>query len=382
MSIILAALAATWSQSPQCNGQDIPNVNPATLEYLRRIDTPSSALTTGRTTGYARIVAEYQPCQVTDSYRRRYEPERRDIVRRFFMGKQVSKILTAKVSVRPLGVSGLTTLMSIARDSGKEGEKWATAVGNSLTILPYFRIEPNMTLNLEASYLSNRTYASSVASDTLNLLDRATKLITPATPLITTSNKARFNDASTFVDTTINGLLRVEIKEDLRANAWLGPDKETVLAELVLVATGTNDPYARNSFEVPRPVGKWIIKAQVLEGSLFSGTGTAPSAASILNFQVTDGKRVREMLAGDTIITTARAAVDKASADAKKAPAAALCRALASRADAEGFSTTDVNWIVAAYIAEMAPIPDKAVSAGCAFASVAKIYAEEAGAKM
>jgi hypothetical protein len=381
MSIILAALAATTLPPPLCN-QLATNRNPATLEYLRRVDAPSDKKLEVINSGYARIIADYTSCVFQDhQYDRKYDAERRDIFRRFFMHKEVNKVLTTKVSIRPLGVSGSATLISMGRDSGKQGETWSTDVGNSLTILPYFRVEPNTTLQLTASYNSERTYSSSVASDTIDIIDRATKLITPTTPLITASNKSRFNDASTFVDNAINGLLKVDIKENLRTDSPIGKDG-IVLAQLVLYATGANDPYERNRSEYARPIGMWTIKAVPFEGSsLFNGVASAatPSIASVLNFQVTDGKRVREMLAGDTIVAGARDTVLKPGTGSKKEAVAGLCRAVASRADAEGFSSSDVNWIVAAYIADMTPAANPAtdVQSGCPSKSLKDIYTQE-----
>jgi hypothetical protein len=392
MSIILALIAAASTaaptdpaaKEPTCGSEKLYSVNPATLEYLRRTDQSSAAKPTKPPSGYARIVAQYQTCSQT-GFDRNYDAEKRDIIRRFFMHKEVNKVLTAKVAVRPLSVSGTVTLVSIGRDSGKQGETWSTDIGNTLTILPYFRLEPNTIMQLTASYDTERTYASSIASDTIDIINRATKLITPATPLITASNKTRFNEASTFIDTTINGLLKVDIKENLRADTLMGDD-DVVLAKLVLYATGANDPFQRRPSEYAHPVGMWIIKVERFSGSLFTGTrsttGTtgndaldAPAVASVLNFEVTEGKRIREMLAGDTITTIARDAFEKAVAagdTAKKAEAAGvLCRAVASRADAEGFSSDDVKWIVAAYVADMLPTATEGPD-GCPFKAAVK----------
>jgi hypothetical protein len=380
MSIIATVLAAAVIPAPPtCNKIDV-NLNPATLAFLRRVDNPAAQKIAAPKAGYARIVARYASCNVDSSYLRQYDTEKRDIIRRFFMHKEVSKILTAKVAVRPLGVTGSAPLMSMGRDSGKQGETWSTDVGNSLTILPYFRIEPNTILQLTASYDSQRTYTSSIAGDVIDIIDRATKLITPTTPLITASNKNRFNDAATFIDTTISGLLKVDIQENLRADSPIG-DGDTVLAQLVLYATGANDPYQRKPKEYERPVGMWTIAAETFSGSLFTGdqnNNAIPSVAAVLNFQVTDGKKIREMLAGDTLTTTARDAFGKTTDAGKKSEAAgALCRAVASKADAEGFSSDDVKWIVAAYIADMAPNAN-AAPAGCPFVgAIKRIYGNE-----
>ena len=299
------------------------------------------------------------------------------------MHKLVSKSLNVKIAVRPLGVSATKTLIQIGRDSGKQGETWATDVGNSLNIMPYFRVEPNTMVQLNASYLSNRTYASSIASDTLDILNRATALITPTTPLITASNKVRFNDASTFLDSTINGLLKVEMRETLRMDAQLRGKNQT-LASLVLYTTGANDPYNRNDREAPRPVGRWDIETEHFAGSLFSGIddkSATPSVASVMNFQVIDGKRVRDLLGGDATIVNARDAVLKAKDGATKESSGALCRLVASRADAEGFSAFDVSWVVAAYIYDMAPSAGEssALRTGCGQAANLKaVFDQEA----
>lgn len=370
-----------WSNCKVEYGQ-----NPATLAYLQSLPGKIADDSVKPTTsGYVRLVATYSPCELSlpDFASRDYEKEKRDIIRRFFMHKMVNKTLTVNVSVRPVRVRASKILVSIGRDSGKEGETWATDVGNTLHILPYFRIEPNTTIELIAGYVSNRTYASSIASDTFDVINRATALITPATPLITASNKTRFNDLSTFVDTTINGLLRVEIKETLRSDSQL-VGRDQILATLVLYTTGANDPYHRNTREIKRPVGRWDIEAKYFSGSLFSGVddkSVTPSVASVLNFQVTDGKRVRDMLGGDSTVATARDDFLKTKDKANLENAAILCRLIASRADAEGFSAKDVSWIVAAYVQDMAPAAgsESPIRKGCGqAASVQAMYQLEA----
>lgn len=290
------------------------------------------------------------------------------------MHKQASKILTVNLEVNPIGVHSSRPLMTISRDSGRAGENWDTDVWNDAVLLPFFRIEPNTSVKLDFVFNSSREYQSSVATSSLDILKRATALIIPNSALITPQNIDRFNEASTFVDTTINGLLKVSIDEKLHVET-LSLDPAQPIASLVLFEPGANDPYTSVKWR-EQPVGQWTIVAERYEGSIFaasSGTADGPSVpavASVLNFQVADNKTVRETLAGDSSVTDARDAVLVATKETAGDLSRKLCRAVASKADTLGFSPKDVNWVVVAYLQDMALPTDIGgrARAGCGFA--------------
>ena len=189
-------------------------------------------------------------------------------------------------------------------------------------------------------------------------------------------NIARFNDASNFVDTTINGLLKISIDEKLHTET-LVLDRETPIVTFVLLVPGTNDPftYAAKPNSAPRVVGKWTVVAERFDGSLFADETLGdddtfvPAVASVLNFRVADDKSVRETLAGEDSVTAGRDELIKSNEKTAGDLARKLCRSVAAKADSLGFSPRDVNWVVSSYIIDMA-LPT-AISptalAGCGF---------------
>lgn len=320
---------------------------------------------------YARIVARYTPC--VTQYPREYARERRNVFRRFLMHKTVSKLLSVDVDVKPIAVKASRPLISITRDSGKQGETWTTDVDNLAVILPYFRIERNTTVKVNLSFHSAREYQSSVASDSLEVMKRAATLIKPTSNLVTLLNKGRFNEAATFVDETINGLLKVAMEEDIHVEPTLTGRNQT-LASFILYAPGANDPYPRHDWQGQQALGKWTIEAEAFAGSLFggfdqSGPSAIPAASAVLNFRVSDEKSVGDHLRESNNVRVAHDALLNADSGAVEDNAHSLCRAVADEADLLGFSRDDVEWIVAAYVVDLA-VPRAAITdvrAGCGF---------------
>jgi hypothetical protein len=307
--------------------------------------------------GYVRLVIRYTPCRSNPE--RNYRKEERVWIKRMFAHKVVSKILKVTASVKPLGVTSTHALSSIGRDSGKTGEVFTTAVDNDGILLPYFRVEPDTFVDLNFDFSSTRDYTTSIAGDALDIIHRAAVLISPTSTLITSENKGRFNDAANFVDSTINGLLKVAISESAHVGVQLNGNAQK-LATITLYVPGADDPYP--STRIPdHYVGQWQIFAEPLPQSVFArirrgGTQIQSdlSAASIMNFTVNDGKSLKEALTGQSSVQSARDALLNAKSNEVADAAIALCRAVARETDALGFSSGDVGYAVWAYFNDLA----------------------------
>jgi len=323
--------------------------------------------------GYSRLTLSFRPC--LDAPQRTLAPEQRDVLARFFAGKQLDKVLKIKVTVNPLAVSSATTLSSIHRKSGKEGEEWTTEVENDSILLPYFRVDSNTLVRIAPDFQSTREYNSSIGAGVLEIVKRASALITPTAPLITTQNVDRFNDAASFVDNSVNGLLRVTINEKPGLTIpmdGLG-DKRRPLAVITLVVPTANDAFP----SAARPliaVGQWTVWAEGLRPSMlarYNGSGGvipgSYTASSVMNFSVADKKTLKEALAGSSSVTTARDALIAAGNKAATDPARVFCRTVASEADSLGLAPLDVGIVTWAALTDLALPKEKMTSAeaGC-----------------
>jgi hypothetical protein len=255
------------------------------------------SLTDGVVGGYTRLQVNFKEC--TLPLDRDYGRERRGWYKRWFAHKLVGKVLTVSALVKPLGVSATRTLTSVGRDSGGKGEVWNTSIDNDQIILPYFRTDSNANVELTVKFASTREYDMGGASLAVDLARRAATLITPSAALVTTLTKERFNQASNFVDSTIAGILKVAINEELRRGVRLTGENQTLLT-LTLFVSQPNDPFQTPSM----PIGRWEIIAERLPNdSVFAtkmGKGNKLSwdlsAASILNFRIDGERRLKEVI--------------------------------------------------------------------------------------
>ena len=307
---------------------------------------------------YVRLMIKYVPCPA--AFDRNYGLETRWWLKRMFLHKKVGKILKVAAVVRPLGVNATKTLSEIDFDSGSKGENWTTNVDNDAVLLPYFRADDHALVGLDITFSSTRSYESGIATTTLDLAKRAASLISPTSSLITKDNKDRFNDAANFVDTTINGLLKIDVNESVHIDA--PPTAGKPLATVALFVPPADDPYLSHP-ERNHAVGEWRITAETLAGSIFPTASTDDkrlSPAQIMNFRVSDDKTLRAALTASNNVQTARDTLLKSKDGTSVSDAAlTLCRATEAEADAEGFSNADVGRVVWAYLSDLALPNDK-----------------------
>lgn len=382
---------AAYASAAKANADVFPtcqmeNINPTTTQHLRmnRIDKRSPSanreppplldeslgaeVNGGKILGYTRITVDYRSCGGT---LRNYNAERRNSIKRFFLGKHAQKVLQLSTSHRNVEV--VAPLASISRESGKQGEDWTTEIENGRVLLPYFRADENSEVRLEANLKSTREYNSSIASGSIEILQKATALINPTAPLITKANEGRFRDAANFLDSAIDGLLKVSIDETAREGFPLANLKgRTVLAVITLHLPMANNVYASNIFP-DQPIGQWVVYAERFVGSVLGDVDSegrlvksSTSPGAILDFEVDDNKTLREQLAGTSNVASARD--ELVGSENGSAPDAArkLCRAVTAEAIRIGLTPTDADAAAWAYFIDLA-LPDELQGAesGC-----------------
>ena len=397
MPFSLLVAAAAVVQAVPSSGCQQAHLNPATLVHLQVGPVPAAPAPEdhgvaqlgtmkagpivvagggGKVLGYTRISARYRPCGGGRDLQR----ERRDILRRLFAGKHAEKVVTLDLHVTPLDVKASKPLLTIKRDSSTKGEGWSTDVVNSAVLLPFFRVDRSSTVAVKASLKSARSYETRAAGGALDLVERASKLLNPTTAMITEANKERFNEAATFVDTTIDNLLHVTIQETASSRIPLTNDS----GEQVLAVITVSLPMANNSFaSAAHPaqiLGEWEIYAEPYRPSMMvDGESSATLAkaeavpATVLNYLVDEKKTLREALAGSKSVSAMRdalaaAKVVKGDAKAVEDAARTLCRTVTAEAEALGLAPVDAGAAAWAYVRDMALDGTKqgAADRGCA----------------
>lgn len=346
--------------------------NPALTPYLRterhiKIDTPGLAEgfesrrvdTLQQGQGYTRFVLHYLPCAGS---LRNYDSQRRDWVKRLFAGKAISKLLTVRASLPSPAIATVNPIATISHDSGrKTGEAFSTEVSNQLWLTPYFRLNGPTNVGIDFSLNAATEYKTSVAGDALDLIKRASGLIAPTSALVTDVNKDRFNEAASFVDTSINSFLKQSVLERRK------DDYPVVGGEKNLVAVALSLPAMNKTLGNNATVGVWVVSTDRIISSVFYLAVTGGkletknlSAASILNFEVGAGISLRQSLASRAQLNQARdeflhsedeinSTGDTETKKEWNVAARGLCSAIENEAQAIGLVPMDIGAVLWAY---------------------------------
>jgi hypothetical protein len=259
------------------------------------------------------------------------------------------------------------------RDSSRKGESWNTEIGNDQELTRYFLIDKSTAVRLELSFSENSKYSAAATAAILEVVQKGAALIAPSSTLINEANKKRFNDASTFVDTAISGLLGTDVKEKVTIEHAIGrDDSNTMLAQFVLLVPDSNSTVRRGRYGY-QPVGMWTVVTEGITHSLFGKTQgprgterlvvTGLSAPSILSFRVTDSQTLVQYLDSRAAVDTAKTAYLK---DRSKAGlAGALCSAVAVESGGLGLSPADVGGAVWAYARSLEPGATNPLQGAC-----------------
>lgn len=349
-----AVQAADASEVRDCKTLAENSRQASTLGYLRLVDAPSESTTDeniteaggngGNPVGYSRLWIQFRSC--ADAWKRLYPDETRDFLKRYFMGKQVSKILGVKATIDPTDVSKNLQLILVKRDSTKRGDMWRTEVTDKKVLLPYFLVDNSTVISMEFSLADSSTYESSVAGGIIEIAQKAAEAINPASTLITTENKDRFNKASSFIDGVMNGLLRREVAEILTTSFSL-PLKRSEMKELSILIL--SPPTNKTIHPDVRPVGIWTITAENLARSIFGDPigdrldSRKLSAPTIINYRVSDSKTLGEALAERPVVITARDAYLEADASKRSTAGSAYCKVISNEVAKIGFTPVDVG---------------------------------------
>jgi len=333
------------------------------------IPTPQSGSATNMSGGYTRIFASGpvggtvdprtgQPVGFSD---RIYE--NRGWLRRWAVGRSLSRVLTLKVTLVQPNVSTTTTLASSSHLSNRaQGEVWSTDLNGRLLLTPYFRVDPASRVGIETAINASSLISADVTGSIVNLLGQAVELVAPGTRLLTALNSERVGAASRFVDQAVSTLFSETLSERSTNQFGLQDWSNTGF-----VTIGAKFPMGTRVSDGHRTIGTWTVHAERPIVSIFSDVPLCADILStpaicaradrdsqakiafaglspyiVLDLPVAENLRLGQALRADAGVSAALATQNSADADGRARRARALCAAIADRAAAIGLNDYDI----------------------------------------
>lgn len=215
--------------------------------------------------GYTRLELSFLADTDTAKARERdYSAEERDWLRRYLRGKSVSRLLTLKATLNRPDIARISTLVSMTHDSSAhQGEKWATEFGTRSALTPYFRIDPDTMVEVEATLNATSKGDGSSVGAVLDLLRRAAEAVAPSTGLVNSITQGGYNKAARLVDQTLDSLFAQAIEERRTADYPAARLDGRDLATLQVTMPMGNDitPSSPKGKANLVHVGSWTIRA-------------------------------------------------------------------------------------------------------------------------
>ena len=289
---------------------------------------------------------------------RRYRNELRSPLSRFLAGKAVSRVLLLNATYSRHKVEATTTVASFSHKSSRKGYEWSSEVSNQRLITPYFRIDNDGTVKTNWKLSLNKTYDTSMLQDLMDVVKRATALISPTAGLLTSLNAPRFKDSSQFVDQSVSSFLRESVDEiapdEFPLAACSGHDLVTLTLEL------PDDANVVRKNSGNKPVGTWTVRLAPPIRSIFlpiADESTPPlqvvraiGAGTVFDFQVSENLSLGQFVNGDNAITAVR---DEFTATGDNSNTAAtakkLCSLIVGKLQGIGLNRFDTAVAVEAY---------------------------------
>jgi hypothetical protein len=286
---------------------------------------------------------------------RDYWGELRSPISRFFAGKSVTRALTLVATYSEHKIDATTSVVSFSHSSGKKGYEWSSEVSNQRLITPYFRIDDRSVVRTSWKLQLNKTYEITAAADLLDIVKRATKLISPSSALLTSLNATRFQDTSQFVDQSMSGFLRESVDESAPDEFPLGPCVGKDLVSLtLLLPRGANVVKFDKAMDT---IGTWTVRLAPAIRSVFVPTNasdtpsrviTLVGAGKVFDYPVADNVSLGQFLSGDTAVSAIKDEF-KAKGNDQAATAAKLCSQLVGKLQTLGLNRFDTAVAIRAY---------------------------------
>ena len=146
--------------------------------------------------------------------KRNYEDQKRNVLSRFFWGKDWSATLNFKLRVSTPDLDVTIPLANLGHEStSKSGEVFVTELTRSAVRTPYFRVTPLSKLSVTTEYRTSTTVSSTVVRTALNVAREATQLVAPGASILTTLSREGFRGQAQVFDTALNMMFAENITE-------------------------------------------------------------------------------------------------------------------------------------------------------------------------
>lgn len=332
-------------------------------------------------------------CKKDNTTQRCYADEHRSGLVRFFSDKELSRILSVKVTLKNPALETTTTLASATyKGVDNKGQEWSTEINGQMYLTPYFRIDSNSVARIDAGINATTVSKEQVSGKVLTILQGALQLAAPTSAILTTLTSQRFSQVSQFTGQSLSSLFSNQLVEkssnDFTPDQWLDGVKGNIS---ILTITGnfplSGDVSDRKTFRF----GAWDIKASDPVISVFNAVPVsrpecgaeldcvakaafvALAPSHVMNFRVTDDATLRQVLKADTGVSDALERLTKKSANIGE-EARAVCNKIDDRMQAIGFNRYDAAAGVWAFSHDLTQIHAKAMlsDASCPAAKLAR----------
>lgn len=231
VSLTGSFLANAQTPSPDPSGSDryrAERLDPEQVDILPLLDVwqtpnPPSAESFSPVGGYIRFWVERAESELPPRF---YSRERRNWLQRFFIGRNRSRLLSARLIVnRPHVITQTVTLAAAAHDSNRrQGESWTSELGDARFLTPFFRVDQGTTASIEISLSASASVDADITRNMLSIVERGARLAAPSAPLVTSLTSSQLTQSADFVDTSISRLFGQAVAEraqsDLHAERW------------------------------------------------------------------------------------------------------------------------------------------------------------------
>lgn len=296
-----------------------------------------------------------------------YPKEQLSWFKRWASSKEISRMLSVKVKLQNPDMATTTTLAAASYNSaGKnKGETWETEVNGTLYLTPYFRIDSNTIVNIEASLNAAIGSQSKVSRQLLAVVKGAAELAAPGSSLLTTITSSQLSQVSQFTDQALSSLFSGELTEKAANDFSLVYSfQQPVGGNSVVLATITGRfPDTKKLInENVNNIGTWEIRLAAPVASIFStepvnsatpdtqqlkNIFSSLTSAQVLNFSINQDLNLKQVLMTDNTI---RAAIDQFNKQSTSADIArTVCVQIDQKAQAIGLNQFDAAALVWAF---------------------------------
>ena len=294
-----------------------------------------------------------------------YADEHQSWIKRLFVEKQISRVMSLKIQLQNPNVETTTTLASSGYSTKQKnkGESWTTEFNGNLFLTPYFRIDGGSVARIESRINATSSSESQVSNTAFAIVQNGISLATPVSTLLTSYVAPDLTQSAKIMDGAITSLFSNELAEisvnEFPQITWFKSDSpEYSVAAVTGWFPSAHNMTDRNLYKI----GSWNIKTtspvasvfnpksinsgfSLLESSKLALEHTTPS--QILNFPITKDLTLKKVLQTDDAVTNALKMIkdSAASDDSYKS----LCTSIDEKAQAIGLNKYDAAALLWAF---------------------------------